>query len=41
MLPLRSLTPVILEFNAFGDLLPGIKDGGMDTYQAEVLACRR
>ncbi len=38
MLPLRSQTPVILEMNAFGDLLPGISDSGMDTYQAEVLA---
>jgi glutathione synthase/RimK-type ligase-like ATP-grasp enzyme len=36
MLPLRSQTPVILEINAFGDLLPGISHDGMDTYQAEL-----
>ncbi|KHD06401.2 hypothetical protein PN36_24690 [Candidatus Thiomargarita nelsonii] len=36
MLQLRSHTPVILEFNAFGDLLPGISDAGMDTYQLSV-----
>ena len=38
ILPLRSQTPMILEINAFGDLLPGIYDNGMDTYQAEVVA---
>lgn len=36
MLPLRRQTPVILEMNAFGDLLLGISDDGMDTYQAEL-----
>jgi len=35
-LPLRRQNPVILEMNAFGDLLPGISDVGMDTYQAEI-----
>lgn len=38
ILPLRSQTPMILEINAFGDLLPGIYDNGMDTYQAEIVA---
>ena len=36
MLPLRRQNPVILEMNAFGDLLQGISDAGMDTYQAEI-----
>lgn len=33
----------ILELNAFGDLLPGVLDGGVDTYTAEIvdiLLCR-
>jgi hypothetical protein len=28
----------VLEVNAFGDLLPGVTDGGRDTYVAEVAA---
>ncbi len=28
----------VLEVNAFGDLLPGVLDGGVDTYTAEILA---
>ena len=31
----------VLELNAFGDLLPGVLDGGVDTYTAEIqAACR-
>lgn len=28
----------VLEMNAFGDLLPGVMDGGADTYTAEIQA---
>ena len=31
----------VLEINAFGDLLPGVLDGGKDTYAAEIAACSR
>jgi len=31
-------TPVVIEVNAFGDLLPGVLWQGMDTYTAELLA---
>ncbi len=29
----------VLEINAFGDLLPGVLDRGLDTYGAEIAAC--
>lgn len=35
-----SLRPYVLEINAFGDLLPGCLDEGMDTYGAELEAVR-
>ena len=31
---------VLLEVNAFGDLLPGVTFRGMDTYRSELAACR-
>ena len=31
----------ILEINAFGDLLPGVRDQEEDTYTAEIRSCRR
>jgi hypothetical protein len=34
----RLVKPVVLEVNAFGDLLPGILWNGMDTYTAELSA---
>ena len=32
--------PVLLEINAFGDLLPGVLHEGVDTYEAQLLALR-
>ena len=32
----NSLEPVVIEVNAFGDLLPNLLVDGMDTYQTEV-----
>ena len=39
-LPAGSLKPVLFEANAFGDLLPGLKWKGMDTYSLELNALR-
>jgi hypothetical protein len=30
--------PVVLEMNAFGDLLPNVLHNGLDTYSAELAA---
>ena len=35
-LKIRSQDNAVLEGNAFGDLLPGVRHGGLDTYAAEV-----
>lgn len=34
----RTLDPMAIEINAFGDLLPNVLDQGHDTYEAEILA---
>ncbi len=39
-LPAGSMKPVLFEANAFGDLLPGLKWKGMDTYSSELEALR-
>lgn len=35
----HTYKPVVLEVNAFGDLLPDVLDGGEDTYSAELAPC--
>lgn len=40
LLPRDPGPPRLLEVNAFGDLLPGLLDGGASTYAAEVAALR-
>jgi hypothetical protein len=40
--PARGRAPhAILEINAFGDLLPGVRHSGDDTYEAEIKAVLR
>jgi len=41
LLPRGGGAPVLLEVNAFGDLLPGLVHDGRDTYGAEIEAMRR
>ena len=41
MLTHRSQHPFILEVNAFGDLLPGIKHQGYDTYSSQLIQLSR
>lgn len=40
LLPRGGGAPVLLEANAFGDLLPGLVHEGQDTYDAEIAAMR-
>lgn len=41
LLPRNGTAPVLLEANAFGDLLPNLLDRGEDTYLAEIRAILR
>ncbi|NJL43488.1 MAG: hypothetical protein HC935_09775 [Pseudanabaena sp. SU_2_4] len=38
LIPVGFKQPLVLEANAFGDLLPGSTHNGLDTYSTEIIA---